>query len=179
MVAPYVGQTAIKVQEVVESAMGGMLFVDEAYALVKDTKDSFGKEALDTLIKLVEDKRDELVVVLAGYPNEMDELMAHNPGVRSRFPTVILFEDYNVAELLEIASGFLSKQCLKMTEEATAMLAKKLTAMVEAPDVQNGNGRAVRNMVEQAMRAQALRLADDRATLRPAELSLLTAADFV
>ena len=145
---------------------------------MKDTKDSFGKEALDTLIKLVEDKRDELVVVLAGYPAEMDELMAHNPGVRSRFPTVILFEDYNVAELMQIATGFLGKQHLTMTPEATASLEAKLAAMVNAPDVQNGNGRAVRNMVEQAMRAQALRLADDQATLRPSELSKLSAEDF-
>ena len=179
LVAPYVGQTAIKTQAVVDEAIGGMLFVDEAYALVKDEKDSFGKEALDTLIKLVEDKRDELVVVLAGYPTEMDELMAHNPGVRSRFPTVILFEDYNVSELTAIAKGFLKKQHLNMTEEAEATLEKKLTAMVTAEDVQNGNGRAVRNMMEAAMRGQALRLADDGATLRPSELSLLTAADFI
>ena len=128
----------------------------------------------------MEDKRDELVVVLAGYPKEMDELMAHNPGVRSRFPTVILFGDYNVAELMHIATGFLGKQHLTMTDEATETLNKKLGAMVVADDVQNGNGRAVRNMVEQAMRAQALRLAEnDKATMKPSELSVLHAGDFL
>ena len=89
----------------------------QAYALVKDSKDSFGKEALDTLIKLVEDHRDDLVVILAGYPAEMNELMAHNPGVRSRFPTVIAFEDYSVAELMLIAEQIITKQHLTMTPE--------------------------------------------------------------
>lgn len=184
LVAPYVGQTAIKVQSVVESAMGGMLFVDEAYALVKDAKDSFGREALDTLIKMVEDHRDELVVVLAGYPSEMDELMAHNPGVRSRFPTVIVFEDYCLTELMQIADAFIRNHHLTMTPEAEVTLNQKLAGMLKIATAQddsreNGNGRAVRNIVEQAMRAQALRLADGiKATLHPHELSMLDAEDF-
>ncbi len=104
---------------------------------------------------------------------------AHNPGVRSRFPTAILFEDYNVSELLQIAHSFLGKQHLRLTDEAEELLTKKFAAMLATKDKQNGNGRAVRNMVEQAMRSQALRLAEDKATMRPSELSLLSAADFL
>merc|ERR1719261_183238 len=100
LVAGYSGQTALKTRQVVEQAMGGVLFVDEAYALVsEDGKDSFGKEALDTLIKMIEDRRSDLVVILAGYPDEMQRLVASNPGVRSRFPTQVLFEDYTEDEL--------------------------------------------------------------------------------
>ena len=114
LVAGYVGQTALKVHEVVQRALGGVLFVDEAYALVKDDKDQFGKEALDTLMKLVEDYRDDLVVVLAGYPKEMDQMIAHNPGVRSRFPTNIPFDDYTVPELMQIANIILDKSQMQL-----------------------------------------------------------------
>merc|ERR1711998_738338 len=94
---------------VVESALGGVLFVDEAYALVNNDKDSFGKEALDTLIKMVEDHRDNLVVILAGYSGDMATMVAQNPGVRSRFPTNIHFEDYSAAELFQICECMVKK----------------------------------------------------------------------
>merc|ERR1712070_326675 len=109
LVAGYSGQTALKTKAVVESALGGVLFVDEAYALVQESRDSFGKEALDTLIKMVEDHRDNLVVILAGYSGEMTTMVAQNPGVRSRFPTVIYFEDYSAHELYDIAQGMVKK----------------------------------------------------------------------
>uniref|UniRef100_A0A7S2C2N6 CbbX AAA lid domain-containing protein n=1 Tax=Florenciella parvula TaxID=236787 RepID=A0A7S2C2N6_9STRA len=109
----------------------------------------------------------------------MNELMAHNPGVRSRFPTTILFEDYSVSELMQIARQFLGSQHLNLTDEASAMLEKQLGVMVDAKDVQNGNGRAVRNVVEQAMRAQALRLSDNKASLAPHLLSIIEAADLI
>jgi stage V sporulation protein K len=178
LVAPYCGQTALKVQEIVRSAIGGMLFVDEAYALVKDPKDTFGKEALDTLIKLVEDHRDDLVVVLAGYPAEMEELLSHNPGVRSRFPTVIQFDDYEVGELEQIAGGMLSKASMRLDDGAKAAMRKTFEAIVKAGGKESGNGRAVRNVVEKALRAQAMRLAGLESTMSPAELSLLIERDF-
>merc|ERR1711977_581105 len=109
LVAGYSGQTALKTKSVVESALGGVLFVDEAYALVQQDKDSFGKEALDTLIKMVEDHRDNLVVILAGYTGDMRTMIAQNPGVKSRFPTVIEFADYSPSELMEICDGMLKK----------------------------------------------------------------------
>ena len=178
LVAPYCGQTALKVQEIVRSAIGGMLFVDEAYALVKDPKDTFGKEALDTLIKLVEDHRDDLVVVLAGYPAEMEELLSHNPGVRSRFPTVIQFDDYEVTELEQIAGGMLAKASMRLDDGAKAAMRKTFEAIVKAGGKESGNGRAVRNVVEKALRAQAMRLAGLESTMSPAELSLLIERDF-
>merc|ERR1719428_1556403 len=104
LVAGYSGQTALKTKQVVEQAMGGVLFIDEAYSLVQgDGKDSFGHEALDTLIKMIEDKRQDLVVILAGYSDEMQRLLDSNPGVRSRFPTTIDFVDYTEEELMQIA----------------------------------------------------------------------------
>ena len=164
------------------SAIGGMLFVDEAYALVKDPKDTFGKEALDTLIKLVEDHREDLVVVLAGYPREMDELLSHNPGVRSRFPTVIAFDDYTVDELEEIARAMLAKASMRLDDGAERALREHLERVVRAGGAESGNGRAVRNIVERALRAQALRLAnqgpeDLAGTISPDALCELTEAD--
>ncbi|KAH8061926.1 ATP binding protein [Aureococcus anophagefferens] len=144
LVAAYQGQTAIKVNEVVSSALGGMLFVDEAYALVKDPKDTFGREALDALIKQIEDHRDDLVVVLAGYSGEMKELLQHNPGVKSRFPT----------------------------------MAKILEGLAARTGVDNGNGRAVRNLIEMAARKQAVRIAEKRHTLQLEDLQTLDEADF-
>ncbi|EGB03857.1 hypothetical protein AURANDRAFT_33461, partial [Aureococcus anophagefferens] len=178
LVAAYQGQTAIKVNEVVSSALGGMLFVDEAYALVKDPKDTFGREALDALIKQIEDRRDDLVVVLAGYSGEMKELLQHNPGVKSRFPTVIHFEDYDAAELLAIARSMLEKQELKLSAGAEAKMAKILEGLAARTGVDNGNGRAVRNLIEMAARKQAVRIAEKRHTLQLEDLQTLDEADF-
>ena len=178
LVAAYQGQTAIKVNEVVASALGGMLFVDEAYALVKDPKDTFGKEALDALIKQIEDHRDDLVVVLAGYSDEMRDLLAHNPGVKSRFPTVIHFEDYDAPELMSIAKSMLDHQELKLSKDAEHELAKLLAALAKREGVDNGNGRAVRNLIEMAARKQAVRIAQKRHTLDIADLQTLNDADF-
>merc|ERR1712066_1163124 len=120
LVAGYSGQTALKTKQVVDQAMGGVLFVDEAYTLVsEDGKDSFGREALDTLIKLIEDRRQDLVVILAGYPEEMERLIAANPGVRSRFPVKVLFEDYSEEELMQIAEKILLDDVLILSEGAT------------------------------------------------------------
>ena len=180
LVGGYCGQTAIKTTEVVESALGGVLFVDEAYTLVSDSKDSFGREALDTLMKLVEDHRDDLVVVLAGYPAEMDELLAHNPGVRSRFPTTIHFDDYTVPELMQIALKDLKKQSLRLAPDASAALEARFDHLVTLPGRENGNGRAVRNIIESAVRAQSVRLSADMGqSLKGDQLSLITGDDVV
>merc|ERR1712070_171686 len=123
LVAGYSGQTALKTRQIVDQAMGGVLFVDEAYALVsEDGKDSFGKEALDTLIKMIEDRRSDLVVILAGYPEEMERLVATNPGVRSRFPTQVLFEDYSEEELMQIAEGMLEDDGFLVSSKGKAAL---------------------------------------------------------
>jgi len=178
LVAGYSGQTAIKTKAAVESALGGVLFIDEAYALVQADKDSFGREALDTLIKLVEDYRSELVVILAGYTKEMGVLVSQNPGVASRFPTVIEFEDYSAKEMMQIADHMLIQDVLILDETARRALYRIFETLVNLP--RHSNGRSVRNILEKAKRNQALRLATgaNGAGGRREELCTLMEADF-
>ena len=122
LVAGYAGQTAIKTKQLVETALGGILFVDEAYALVSDDRDTFGKEALDTLMKGTEDHRDDLVVILAGYPGDMDKLLSRNPGLKSRFATTIGFADYTEDELMQIADSMLAADMFVLSDGARAAL---------------------------------------------------------
>lgn len=187
LVAGYSGQTALKTKAVVESALGGVLFIDEAYALVGDDgRDSFGREALDTLIKLVEDYRQDLVVILAGYSSEMARLIEANPGLRSRFPTVIEFDDYTSEELLEIADGMLLQDILTLSDlSASERLKELLQKTVPKPgkksDRQAGNGRAVRNILERAKRNQAFRLQQEAAAGKihsQTDMLTLVAQDF-
>ena len=145
---------------------------------MKDPKDTFGREALDTLIKLLEDHRDDLVVVLAGYSSAMTELLAHNPGVKSRFPTVIHFEDYNADELMSIAKSMLNKQELLLSPKAEHKLSMLLRALAMREGVDNGNGRAVRNLIEMAARRQAVRISEKRHTLEISDLQVLDETDF-
>jgi len=184
LVAGYSGQTALKTKAVVESALGGVLFVDEAYALVgEDGKDSFGKEALDTLIKLVEDYRTDLVVIIAGYTAEMGKLLDSNPGLRSRFPNVMGFPDYTPDELLEIADQMLLQDVLMMSDAASQRLKSLLADLASPEKLQgdgraSGNGRAVRNILERAKRNQAMRLQRDGPKMTKEELCTLQPEDF-
>ena len=175
LVAPYMGQTAPKVREAFDRASGGVLFVDEAHALVESDRDAFGREALDALVKLLEDRRGDVVVVLAGYTAEMAELFSRNPGLASRFPHVFDFEAYTAAELGAIARGLLAARDLELAPGAGAALDGALAA------AGGGNGRAARNIVEAAARRMARRLDGrlrDRRTVPPDELRRLLAADF-
>jgi len=158
LVGQHVGETAPKTRRVVESAMGGVLFVDEAYSLVSDSKDSFGREALDTIMKCMEDMRDELVVVLAGYPKEMQTLLETNPGLRSRFPVTVNFPDYSASELVEIADKMLAARQCQLSEEARKRLVHLCEAQVDLNDPMSGNARFVRNLLEIACMRQAERL---------------------
>jgi len=180
LVAGYSGQTALKTKQVVESAMGGVLFVDEAYALVsEDGKDSFGKEALDTLIKIIEDRREDLVVILAGYTDEMTRLVSTNPGVKSRFPTQVIFEDYSETELMAIAQQMLASDGFVLSSGAGTALGALLAQNKKKAGRDNGNGRAVRNILEGARRKMAVRLQQSASGKHSnAELSTLEAADF-
>jgi len=181
LVAGYCGQTALKTKDVVDSALGGVLFVDEAYTLVSDDgKDTFGREALDTLIKLVEDYRTDLVVVLAGYSLEMAALLATNPGLHSRFPTVIEFQDYTVDELLEIADQMLVQDVMVLSQDASEKLHGIFEALTDRGVASrvDGNGRAVRNILERAKRRQAVRLQSAVTCVSQEELCTLLAEDF-
>lgn len=159
LVAGYVGQTALKTQAKIREALGGLLLIDEAHALADGNPGavSFGREALDTLVKDMEDYRESLIVVLAGYPAGMERLLDQNPGLRSRFPNVIEFEDYSKEEMFEIAQRMLRARGLVATEAAQDRI--RAACEAAAGDPVAGNGRFVRNLVEAVLRRQARRLA--------------------
>ncbi len=156
LVAGFVGQTATKVVEVFDRADEGVLLIDEAYALVRGGGNDFGREAIDTIVKLVEDRRDRLVVIVAGYPDEMGDFIDANPGLRSRFPKTILFDDYSTDDLLRIFASMGDKSGYHCDEEATA----KLRAWFDAQprDKGFGNGRVARNLFEAAVARHASRV---------------------
>lgn len=174
LVAGYVGQTAPLVVARFDEADQGMLLIDEAYSLVRGGERDFGREAIDAIVKLIEDRRDRVVVVMAGYPDEMDELISSNPGLRSRFPKVIHFPDYTTDELLQIIDGFAEKGGYRLDPGARARARIWLDSI--ARDKGFGNGRTARNLFEHAVSTQATRLAPiDHPT--DEELTVLTADD--
>ena len=179
LVAGYVGQTAIKTKERIQEAFGGILFIDEAYTLARGG-DAFGQEAIDTLLKIMEDERDRLVVILAGYPLEMAFFLRTNPGLSSRFGVQLEFDDYASDELLGIARLLVESKGYHLTDEAATQLAARLEEE-RSLGSRFGNGRAVRNHLEAAYKRQARRLVglgslEDQA---PATLNTLIASDFV
>jgi Cdc6-like AAA superfamily ATPase len=157
LVAGYVGQTAPLVQARFNEADQGVLLIDEAYALVRGGERDFGREAIDTIVKLIEDRRDRIVVVMAGYPDEMDELIESNPGLRSRFPKAIHFPDYSTDELLQIMDTLGEKGGYHLDAGARARARIWLDAIPR--DKGFGNGRTARNLFEAAVSTQATRLA--------------------
>ena len=155
LVAGYVGQTALKTKEVLESALGGVLFIDEAYSLVGSGSD-FGQEAIDTIVKFMDDHRDNIIVILAGYNDDMERFLETNAGLRSRFPNIIEFPDYSAKELVQISSRFLSK---KGFNASNGVEEKLMAIFEEGMKVENaGNGRFARNICEAAIREHALRV---------------------
>ena len=154
LVGEYQGHTAIKTKAVVAKALGGVLFIDEAYAIIKDESDTFGYEALNTLTKEIEDHRDNLVVIIAGYKNEMEQLISKNPGLRSRFNTVIDFEDYHNDELLTIFNNLIKDNDYRLSKKAKETTQKYFNSI----DTLEGNARGVRNLFDDTIRLQARRL---------------------
>ncbi|HUS61689.1 MAG TPA: AAA family ATPase [Acidimicrobiales bacterium] len=156
LVAGYVGQTAIQVRQVVEKAMGGMLLIDEAYALARGDQRDFGQEAIDTLVKLIEDRREDFAVVAAGYPDEMHDFIESNPGLRSRFPKTIHFPDYATAELVAIFESLGKKSAYSLTPAAKTALVEFFEA--QPRDKGFGNARLARNLFEAAVANHASRV---------------------
>lgn len=159
LVAGYVGQTALKTNKVIDSALDGVLFIDEAYTLSKESGDDFGQEAIDTLLKRMEDNRDRLVVIVAGYTDEIQNFIESNPGLSSRFNRYIEFPDYSEAELLEIFKRLLSKYRYTLDAAAEKALERRIEEAVLLKDKFFGNGRFVRNLFEKSIERQANRLA--------------------
>ena len=175
LVAEYVGQTAVKTNNIIDSALDGVLFIDEAYTLIGGQND-YGKEAIATLLKRMEDDRERLIVILAGYTKEMDEFINSNPGLRSRFNRNILFPDYTSSELFHIFQLNASKNEYVINEEANQYLKKKLNIVVQNKQKDFGNARYIRNYFELAIEHQANRLAADL-NLTPEKLCELTLDD--
>lgn len=158
LVGQYIGHTAPKMTEVVQSALGGVLFIDEAYALSQGGEKDFGKEAIDTLVKLMEDNRENLVVIVAGYPEEMEIFLDINPGLKSRFYKTIHFEDYGIDELGEIFAGICNVKGYFYSDEAFQEVRGLIEKEREKDPKRFGNGRAVRNLFEKIEMNQANRL---------------------
>lgn len=156
LVAGFVGQTAIQVRKVVEGALGGVLLVDEAYALARGDERDFGQEAIDTLVKMIEDHRDELVVIAAGYPDEMADFVESNPGLRSRFPKTIAFPDYSTDELVAIFQSMADSSAYRCTPDTVDHLRRWFDA--QGRDKGFGNARLARNLFEAAVARQASRV---------------------
>lgn len=161
LVAGYVGQTAIKTNKVIDEALDGVLFIDEAYTLAKGSENDFGQEAIDTLLKRMEDDRERLVVIVAGYTNEIKTFIASNPGLSSRFNRYINFPDYTKTELVEIFKRLVDKYHYTMNDDAEHALSALFEEVLSKKDEHFGNGRFVRNLFEKVVERQANRLAKE------------------
>ncbi|ABR48693.1 AAA ATPase, central domain protein [Alkaliphilus metalliredigens QYMF] len=158
LVGEYIGHTAQKVKQQVKDALGGILFIDEAYSLARGGEKDFGKEAIDALVKAMEDHKDELILILAGYMEEMDEFLQINPGLQSRFPIHIDFEDYTIEELIDISELMVEQKEYVLSKSAKAKLYSLLASKKKRDGINSGNARLVRNLIEKAIRKQAVRL---------------------
>ncbi|MEO6695483.1 MAG: AAA family ATPase, partial [Ignavibacteria bacterium] len=160
LVGGYIGQTAIKTSELIERATGGVLFIDEAYSLIQNSSNDFGHEAVQILLKRMEDMRGEFGVICAGYTDNMEEFLRSNPGLRSRFDKIMEFEDYTKEELFQIALHILRQNEITPDEKASAHLKEYLTALRKTADKYFGNAREVRRIITEAIKNQHLRLSE-------------------
>ena len=162
LIGQYVGQTAPRVNQMCDSALNGVLFIDEAYALTQGGSQDYGDEAVATLLKRMEDDRDKLVVIVAGYTNEMKKFIDTNPGLQSRFNRYIDFPDYSPEELYDIFLMYLRKNEYNVSSEAAKYMKSQLQYVVEHKDRNFGNARYVRNVFEKAIQCQANRLSKSK-----------------
>lgn len=177
LVGEYIGHTAQKTRDVIKQAIGGVMFVDEAYALARGGEKDFGKEAIDTLVSAMENHRDQFLLILAGYPEEMTWFMASNPGLLSRFPMHLDFPDYHPKELMAIGRLMLAEREYRLTPEAETNLEQYLADREGFWHPNAGNARMVRNLMERAIRRQAVRLMPRKNHLTRDDLMTLTWSD--
>jgi stage V sporulation protein K len=176
LVGEYIGQTAQKTRALIQKSMGGILFIDEAYSLARGGERDFGKEAIDTLVKHMEDNGDDFVLILAGYPYEMDRFLTLNPGLKSRFPFILEFPDYEVDQLLEISRQMASDREYQLSKDAEWKLRNYLYKQKNNINKNFSNARFIRNVIEHAIRMQAVRLLY-KDNISPDELIILTGND--
>jgi len=163
LVGEYIGQTAHKTKALIKRAHGGLLFIDEAYSLARGGEKDFGKEAIDMLVTHMDNQKEMFILILAGYPEQMDEFLETNPGLRSRFPFIIDFPDYDADQLLAIAKNMVKNRDYNLTKEAENKLYNLFTKQLRETNMDNfSNGRHVRNIIEQTIRNQSIRLIQQR-----------------
>lgn len=179
LVGQYIGHTAKKTDDLVNQSLDGVLFVDEAYSLVSGGENDFGREAIDTLVKRMEDHRERLIVIAAGYPDDMKTFIDTNPGLQSRFTIHLNFENYTAPELVGIFKGFCEKNQYTLAPEAEAALEARTAAELETAGRGFGNGRHMRNLFEKAIRKHAVRLCLRKREWTKDELAQLTAEDLI
>ncbi|MCL6548865.1 MAG: AAA family ATPase [Alicyclobacillus sp.] len=178
LVGEYIGHTAQKAREQIKKALGGVLFIDEAYSLARGGEKDFGREAIDCLVKAMEDYRNQFIAIIAGYEREMEWFLATNPGLPSRFPIHLHFPDYDVPTLMEIARRMAQARQYRLSPDAELKLERMLRNELAGPGrFHFSNARWVRNAVERAIRVQAVRLFD-AAEIGRVQAMTLTAQDF-
>jgi len=178
VVGEYIGQTAQKTRALIQKARGGILFIDEAYALARGGDKDFGREAIDTMVSHMENHHDDFVLILAGYSEEMETFLALNPGLESRFPFILNFRDFTIDQLLKIAKQMVAEREYELIPEAEWKLRKHLLKLRNKTYEQFSNARYVRNLIEHSIRMHATRLMN-KETLTANDLIELTAEDFI
>ncbi|MDY0396441.1 stage V sporulation protein K [Virgibacillus halophilus] len=176
LVGEYIGQTAQKTRNIIQKSLGGILFIDEAYSLARGGEKDFGKEAIDTLVKHMEDEHNDFVLILAGYPYEMERFLTLNPGLESRFPFILDFPNYSVNQLMQIARQMTSERDYQLTKEAQWSLRSYLQHQVSRRTANFANARFIRNVMEHAIRNHAVRLMEKQ-DFSTNELMYLAAED--
>lgn len=174
LVGEYIGHTAQKTRDLVKKALGGVLFIDEAYSLARGGEKDFGKEAIDTLVKAMEDQKNQFILILAGYSDEMDFFLATNPGLPSRFPIQMDFPDYTIDQLIQIAEGMVKERDYILMPQAILKLKQHLLKEKCESEHLFSNARYVRNIVERSIRHQAVRLLNQYGGGSPGKLELMS-----
>lgn len=161
LVGEYIGHTAIKTRELVKKSMGGILFIDEAYSLARGGEKDFGKEAIDSLVKAMEDYKNQFILILAGYGYEMEQFLQSNPGLPSRFPIQVEFSDYNVDQLIQISEMMIQEREYRFLPQTVMKLKQHLSQQKNQSFHSFSNARYVRNQIEKSIRHQAVRLLNE------------------
>jgi len=176
IVGEYIGQTAQKTRSLIQKAQGGVLFIDEAYSLGRGGHKDFGREAIDTIVKQMEDYYEDFVLILAGYPTEMERFLHLNPGLRSRFAYHMSFSDYELTELIQIARYIAQERDYELTTSAERKIRFHLQEILHRKPLHFSNARYIRNIIEKAIRKQAIRLLTAQ-DINPATIRMLTKND--